>query len=80
MDKSAYTGCANGMPKNWLVDPEVTPATVAPSKATVGAARACTGPAITRPRMVERTKNDTLLCNMIGNKDLRMEGQQSYCG
>lgn len=47
------------------------PVTVALSRVTVGAARACTGLAIARPKTAKKTKNGTPVCNMIGSGYLR---------
>ena len=58
--QSTHGGWAYGMPRKRLVVPEATPVTVALSRMTVGAARACP----TRPKVVRRA-NSTLVCNMI---------------
>ena len=60
-DQSTHGGWAYGMPRKRLVVPEATPVTVALSRVTVGAARACP----TRPKVVRKAKS-TPIRNMMG--------------
>ena len=72
-DQSTYGGCAKGMPRNWLVRPKTTPVTVALSRVTVGAARACPVRA-----NIPRIAQSTLVCNCIlGKTPIEQNGW--YC-
>lgn len=61
-----YGGWAYGTPRNLLVDPELTPVSVAPLRVTVGAARAATTtwPATARQKTDSRAKS-MLVCDRI---------------